>query len=72
VGSSPEVIEQTVGESAVDYITKLFSRAGIHYTFGIRGFYYSIPLIFWFLNTTLFLILTLLILFLTLKLDFGK
>jgi len=72
VGSSTQVIEETVGESAVDYITRLFSRAGSHYTFGMRGFYYSIPLIFWFLSTTLFLVVTLLILILTLRLDFGK
>ncbi len=72
VGSSSKVIEETVGESAVDYITRLFSKAGIHYTFGMRGFYYSIPLIFWFLSTTLFLVVTLLILILTLRLDFGK
>lgn len=72
IGSSPQVIEETVGESAVDYITRLFSKAGVHYTFGIRGFYYSIPVIFWFLSPTLFLVLTLLILFLTLRLDFGK
>ena len=58
--------------SAVDYITKMFSTAGIHYTFGIRGFYYTIPLIGWFLGTWLFIALTIIVLFLCLRLDYGK
>lgn len=72
VGASPETIEETMGVSAVDYITRMFSRAGIHYTFGIRGFYYTVPLIAWFLGTWLFVILTILVLILTLRLDYGK
>ncbi|MBI5097131.1 MAG: DUF599 family protein, partial [Nitrospirae bacterium] len=43
-----------------------------HYTFGIRGFYYTVPLIAWFLDAWLFITLTLLVLFLTLRLDYGK
>lgn len=72
IGASPEVVEQTMGMSAVDYITRMFSRAGIHYTFGIRGFYYTVPLIVWFWGTWLFIVFTLLVLLLTLKLDYGK
>lgn len=72
IGASPEVIEETMGMSAVDYITRMFSRAGIHYTFGIRGFYYTVPLIVWFWGTWLFIAFTLLVLLLTLKLDYGK
>lgn len=72
IGASPETIEETMGGSAVDYITAMFSRAGIHYTFGIRGFYYTVPLIAWFLGSWLFITLTLLVLFLTLRLDYGK
>src|SRR3972149_316907 len=72
IGASPETIEETMGVSAVDYITGMFSRAGIHYTFGIRGFYYTVPLIAWFLGSWLFITLTLLVLFLTLRLDYGK
>src|SRR4030067_2166731 len=41
IGASPETIELTMKVSAVDYITKMFSKSGIHYTFGIRGFYYN-------------------------------
>src|SRR3972149_5081731 len=60
------------GDVPDDYITGMFSRAGIHYTFGIRGFYYTVPLIAWFLGAWLFITLTLLVLFLTLRLDYGK
>lgn len=72
VGASPETIEETMKMNAVDYITKMFSTAGIHYTFGIRGFYYTIPLIGWFLGTWLFIALTIIVLFLCLRLDYGK
>lgn len=72
VGASPKTIEATVGEDAITYVTRLFSRAGIHYSLGIRGFYYSIPLIFWFLGPQLFLIFTVLILLLIFTLDFGR
>src|SRR3989337_2829531 len=58
IGASQETIEETLKMSAVDYITKMFSTAGIHYTFGIRGFYFTIPLIGWFLGTWLFIVLT--------------
>ncbi len=72
IGASPETVEETMGMNAGDYITKMFSIAGIHYTFGMRGFYYTVPLIAWFLGTTLFIILTILVLLLTLKLDYGR
>lgn len=72
IGASPTTIEETMGMSAVDYIHKMFSTAGMHYTFGIRGFYYTIPLIAWFMGTWLFLALTVLVLMLCLKLDYGK
>lgn len=72
IGASPDTIEETMGMSAVDYIHKMFSTAGMHYTFGIRGFYYTIPLIAWFMGTWLFVALTILVLLLCLKLDYGK
>lgn len=72
IGASPDTIEETMGISAVDYIHKMFSTAGMHYTFGIRGFYYTIPLIAWFMGTWLFVALTILVLLLCLKLDYGK
>lgn len=72
IGASPATIEDTMGMSAVDYIHKMFSTAGIHYTFGIRGFYYTIPLMAWFIGTWLFFSLTILVLLLCLKLDYGK
>src|SRR3990170_5760817 len=72
IGASQETIEETMKMSAVDYITKMFSTAGIHYTFGIRGFYFTIPLIGWFLGTWLFIVLTIMVLFLCLRLDYGK
>ncbi|MBI5192876.1 MAG: DUF599 domain-containing protein [Nitrospirae bacterium] len=72
IGASPATIEDTMGMSAVDYIHKMFSTAGIHYTFGIRGFYYTIPLMAWFLGPWLFFALTILVLLLCLKLDYGK
>lgn len=72
VGASQDTIAETMGMSAVDYITRMFSIAGIHYTFGIRGFYYTIPLIAWFLGTKFFIIFTFLVLLLCLKLDYGK
>src|SRR3990167_4289282 len=72
IGASPDTIEETMKMNAVDYITKMFSTAGIHYTFGIRGFYYTIPLIGWFLGTWLFIVLTIIVLFLCLRLDYGK
>lgn len=72
IGASPDTIEETMGMSAVDYIHKMFSTAGMHYTFGIRGFYYTIPLIAWFMGTWLFVAITILVLLLCLKLDYGK
>jgi len=72
IGASPETIEETMKTSAVNYITKMFSTAGIHYTFGIRGFYFTIPLIGWFLGSWLFILLTVMVLLLCLKLDYGK
>lgn len=72
IGASQKTVEETMGINVVDYITRMFSRAGIHYTFGIRGFYYTVPLIAWFLGTYLFVALTLLVLVLTLKLDYSK
>lgn len=72
IGASPVTIEETMGMSAVDYITKMFSTAGIHYTFGIRGFYFTIPLIAWFLGPVLFAVSTLLVLVLCLRLDYGR
>lgn len=72
IGASPRTIEETMEMDAVDYITRMFSKAGIHYTFGIRGFYYTVPLITWFFGTWLFVVLTLLVLLLTLSLDYGK
>ena len=72
IGASTETIEETMKTNAVDYITRMFSTAGIHYTFGIRGFYYTIPLIGWFLGSWPFVVLTILILLLCLRLDYGK
>lgn len=72
VGASPDAIEETMGMSAVDYITKMFSTSGIHYTFGIRGFYFTVPLMGWFLGPLAFSVLTFLVLILCLRLDYSK
>jgi len=55
------VIEEQVDIKADVYTAKLLEKAGIHYSMGMRGYYFSIPLFLWFFGNPLLYISLLLI-----------
>lgn len=58
VESSPSKIEELEGIPAVQYLTKKINQAFLLNTLGMRCLYYSIPLIFWFLDPFVFIFIT--------------
>ena len=58
VESSPSKIEELEGIPAVQYLTKKINQAFLLNTLGMRCLYYSIPLIFWFFDPFVFIIIT--------------
>lgn len=72
LGSPPSAIRAAMGEDPVSFVHSLYAKAGRHYTFGMRSFYFLIPAILWFLGPTLCILGTVAVGFICMKLDFGQ
>ena len=72
LGSPPSAIRAAMGEDPVNFVHSLYAKAGRHYTFGMRSFYFLIPAILWFLGPTLCILGTVAVGFICMKLDFGQ
>jgi uncharacterized membrane protein len=72
LGSPPQTIRDAVGEDAVGFVYGLYAKAGRHYTFGMRSFYFLIPAVLWFVGPSLCILATVGVGFICMKLDFGQ
>jgi len=72
LGSPPEAIRDAVGEDPVNFVYKLYAKAGRNYTFGMRSVYFLIPAVLWFLGPTFCIASSVGVIFVCLKLDFGQ
>ncbi|MDH5527448.1 MAG: DUF599 domain-containing protein [Nitrospirota bacterium] len=72
LGSPPQAIQDAMGEDPVEFVYRLYAKAGRHYTFGMRSFYFLIPAVLWFLGPTLCIVSTVAVGFICMKLDFGQ
>ncbi|MFQ5508030.1 MAG: DUF599 domain-containing protein [Leptospirillia bacterium] len=72
LGAPPQAIEDAMGEDATEFVYTLYAKAGRHYTFGMRSFYFLIPAVLWFLGPTLCIAATVGVGFICMKLDFGQ
>jgi uncharacterized membrane protein len=48
-----KVIEKKIDIKASDHTAKLLEKAGIHYSMGMRGYYFTIALFLWFFGNSL-------------------
>ncbi len=73
IGSDPDLIDHVEGVDAITYYSTLLNRATNRFTYGQRGFYFSLCVIAWIFSSWLFVALTFLIgLFLVGVLDFQR
>lgn len=72
LGAPPEAIRDATGEDAVDFVYRLYAKAGRNYTFGMRSVYFLIPAVLWFLGPTPCIIASVAVGFICMKLDFGN
>lgn len=73
IGSDPDLIEHVEGVDAVSYFSTILNRAANRFTYGQRGFYFSLAIVGWIYSSWLFLILTVVIgVFLVGALDFQQ
>lgn len=61
LGAKRKVVEEIEGESMVTMLSNRLNLAMNRYTLGARCYYYSLPVLAWFLNTWAFVAITLLI-----------
>ena len=73
IGSDPDLIDHVEGVDAVTYFSTILNRATNRFTYGQRGFYFSLCVIAWLFSSWAFVLLTLAIgLFLVGLLDFQQ
>lgn len=58
IESSPSKIEELEKVPATEYLAHKINQAFLHHTVGMRCLYYSIPLFFWFFDTIVFMMVT--------------
>ena len=71
LGAPASVIREAMGEDPVTFVYRLYAKAGRHYTFGMRSFYFLIPAVLWFVGPSLCIVATVAVGFILVKLDFG-
>ncbi len=64
-------MRETISGNPVEYITHLFLISGFHFSRGIRGYYFMIPLILWMFHPFLMLISFFSIMYFLIKRDLG-
>jgi uncharacterized membrane protein len=62
---------ETTGGNPVEYMTQLFLSSGFHFSKGIRGYYFIIPLILWMFHPLLMVLSFFSILYFLVKRDLG-
>lgn len=61
IRSSPEQLEKIEGKPALEYLEKLYIKGSQNYMMGRRGFLYAIITLFWYVDTWVFVGLTVLL-----------
>jgi uncharacterized membrane protein len=56
----------------LDFLVKMYVKSGIHFTFGIRGFYFLMPLLLWLFHPSMMLFAFFSIMAFLVKRDLGK
>lgn len=73
IGSDPDLIDHVEGMEAVEYFTAMLNSATNRYTYGQRGFYFSLAVIAWIFSSVAFVVVTVIIgVFLVALMDFQK
>jgi uncharacterized membrane protein len=72
LGSPPEAIREAINGDPINFVYKLYAKAGRHYTFGMRSVYFLIPAVLWFLGPTFCIVSSVGVGFICMKLDFGQ
>jgi len=73
MGADPDLIDHVEGVDAVEYFTAMLNSATNRYTFGQRGFYFSLAIIAWIFSSIAFVIVTAAIgIFLIAFMDFQR
>lgn len=58
IGTSPDLITQTEGIDAAEYLAQLLNRSQSRFTYGLRATYFSIPTLAWLFSTWAFIVTT--------------
>lgn len=64
-------LEEIEGGTATEHIARMFLDSGILFSLGMRGYYFIIPLLFWFFSPLLMITATLVILYILLRRDLA-
>jgi len=65
-------LDEIEGGDATPNLARMFLTSGIHFSLGIRGYYFLIPLLMWFFSPILMIISSLLILYILIHRDLGS
>jgi len=64
-----EQLEKIEGGDSTAHLAQMFLTSGIHFSMGIRGYYFLIPLLMWFFSPIFMIIFSLAILYVLIKRD---
>ena len=68
---SKEQLDEIEGGDSSDHIAKMFLTSGIHFSLGMRGYYFLLPLLIWFFSPVLMIGSTVLILYVLIHRDLA-
>ena len=66
-----ERLDQIEGTDSTAYVADKFLRSGIHFSLGMRGFYFVVPLMMWFFSPVLMICASVTIVFVLMRRDMG-
>lgn len=76
IGAAPDAREEALSKQAqkdtAERIARVVSMAGHHFNFGIRTYYFALAVLAWFLNTGLFIVATLLVVYVLFRREFRS
>ncbi|MFH1155642.1 MAG: DUF599 domain-containing protein [Pseudomonadota bacterium] len=67
-----ERLDSIEGKDSIPHMNKLFQKAGIYFSMGMRGYYFLVPLLMWFFSPLMMIVSHCLILYIMIHRDLGN
>ncbi len=64
-------LDRIEGRDSTEHIAEMFLTSGIHFSLGMRGFYFLIPLLMWFFSPSLMIISNVIIIYIMMRRDLA-